>query len=310
MTAALYDLLCCPSDHGDLTADDRALTCTVCSRRYPRHGNIVSFLESDDLAPVDRDEQAARDAEAAWYDTIFDDYTNAAEVPSTVAPLAGVVGPILDHGCGTGRVTAALLETTSQPILALDYSMEALRILEPRIAGRNVLAVHADGRYLPIKPSVLAGVVSAEVYEHFRDGDRRQVLAEFNRVLQPGAPLSVSSLNFSVVFRLWKLKGNKGAKEGDHLFGQNFYYIRQTSKEFGEELRQLFDVESMVGVRNIPARTLASLVGRIAGSKRGDAVLNFMTRRGYKVDLALQHTPLSHWLGFFLLAKARKRARS
>ena len=91
------------------------------------------------------------------------------------------------------------------------------------------------------------------------------------------------------------------------MFGGDFYYVRQTAKEFRSELAEVFDVVELVGIRNIPARSLSSLVTRVAGTDRGDRFLGWMTRRGQRLDRALEATPLSRQLGFFLLAKAVKR---
>ena len=303
---ALVDLLCCPTDQGDLDRAPGRLVCRICQRRYAWDGQLVSFLAEDDLDGIDRSEQVSRDTEAAWYDTIFADYTNVVEVPATLGRLGSPVGPLLDHGAGTGRITTSMTEL-GQPIIALDYSIEALRLLLPRVQGKPVLAVHADGRHLPLRSGVLAGITSAEVYEHFRAPDRRRVLEELARVLRPGAPLSISSLNFNLTFRLWKLRGNKGAKEGEHMFGGDFYYIRQTAAEFRAELAEVFTVEELVGIRNIPARSLSALVAKVAGRGRGEGFLSFMTHRGQRLDRALEATPLGRQLGFFLLAKAIKK---
>ena len=305
---ALLDVLCCPADQGPLGREPGWLTCADCARRYPYDGQLVSFLSEDELTGVDREEQQSRDAEAAWYDTIFADYTNIVEVPATVGPLGDPTGILLDHGCGTGRITTYLAEKLGQPVIALDYSIEALRLLLPRIAGQDVLAVHADGRHLPFRNRAFVGITSAEVYEHFRAPDRKRVLKELNRVLRPGGLLSISSLNYSLPFKLWKLKGNAGAKEGERMFGSDFYYVRQTPREFRSELQEVFSVLDLVGIRNIPARSLSVGVGKVFGSNAGERFLGFMTRHGYRVDRLIERTPLGPLLGFFLLAKVTKRS--
>jgi SAM-dependent methyltransferase len=322
VNSLLLGLLWCPDDHGDLEVEvagdaaDRVgatgppgVRCRQCGRRYPVIDGVLSFLADASLDSTTQREQASRDAEAAWYHGIFAEYTNLVEVPATVANLGQPEGPVLDHGAGTGRVTAYLARHAGQPIVALDYSLEALRLLVEHCADAPVpiLAVHADGRDLPVRDGAVAGITSAEVYEHFRPDDRRRVLHELHRVLRPGAPLSISSLNFNVTFRLWRLRGNPGAKEGDHMFGSDFFYVRQTPREFRDELAEVFDVVDLVGVRNIPARSLASIVGRVAGRRVGDRLLAWMTRRGYRLDVRLARTPISRLTGFFLLAKAVKR---
>jgi SAM-dependent methyltransferase len=304
--ATLLALLWCPDDHGDLTLAGGAAACTSCGRRYPFTDGVLSFLDTGAMSEIDRRELASRDAEATWYDTIFGDYTNAVEVPTTVARIGVPAGPVLDFGAGTGRVTTHLAKTFDQPVIAVDYSSEQLRRLVPRCAGYAVLPVHADGRRLPIRDGVIAAATSAEVYEHFRPDDRRLALDELARVMRSGAPLSISTLSYNALYRLWRLRGNRGAKEGDHLLGGDFYYVRQTAREFRRELRQVFTVEQVVGIRNIPVRSITSALRKVAGEGRGDRFEAWMTRRGHRLDRAWERVPLSPLTGFFLLARCRK----
>lgn len=304
---ALLALLRCPGCRRDLALGAAHVRCEGCERRFPVVDGIVSFLDAEAMEDTDRAELASRDDEATWYDTIFSDYINTVEVRSTLARIAQPVGPILDFGAGTGRLTTVLAHDAAQPVIAVDYSIEQLRRLVPRCAGREVLVVHADGRALPIKDGVLVAAVAAEVYEHFRPADRATVLAELHRVLIPGAPLSISTLSYNLVYRLWKLRGNTGAKEGEHLLGGHFYYVRQTAAEFRRELSAVFDVEEVVGIRNIPVRTIAGALRRLNG-RLGDRFESVMTARGHVLDRAIERLPVSPLTGFFLLARARRRA--
>lgn len=302
-------VLACPNDHEPLADEGEAVLCTACHRRYPLVDGIVSFLADEELDEIDRKERHSRDEEAAWYHGIFAEYTNRAEIPPMLDAIAvRPPGPVLDHGAGTGRVTVELARFTGEPVIALDYSLESLRILAKECAGLDVLAVHADGRRLPLRSGSLGALVSAEVYAQIRAEGRAQVVDEVARCLKPNAPAAISALNFNLTFRLWKLKGNEGAKEGEHLFGANFYYLRMTPREFRQELERKLVVDRLVGVRNIPARSFAGLVGRVAGQKRGDQVLRFMTDHGYKADRGLGRTPLGRWLGFFVVARVRNRS--
>lgn len=314
-TATLLTLLWCPRDHGDLSPGgppaaggpgDGGVVCGTCGAHYPFIDGVLSFLTEPDLSPVDQREVASRDAEASWYDTIFGEYTNAVEVPTTVARIGTPRGPVLDFGAGTGRITTHLAHTFDQPVLALDYSIEQLRRLVPRCAGLAVLALHADGRSLPVRDGAVAAVTSAEVYEHFRPDDRARVLSELARVLQPGGALSISTLNFNLLYRLWRLRGNTGAKEGEHLLGGDFYYVRQTAKEFRNELRATFVVEEVAGIRNIPVRSIAQGLRRVAGRKVGDRFEAWMTAKGHRIDRAWERLPTSKLTGFFLIARCRR----
>ena len=117
----LYALLACPKEGGALTAAADALTCDTCATRYPIRDGVVSFVDAAELTDVDRREQSSRDDEASWYDSMFEGYTNAIEVPTVVKRLGDPKGPIVDIGSGTGRITEALLQR-GQPVVALDYS--------------------------------------------------------------------------------------------------------------------------------------------------------------------------------------------
>ena len=308
---SLLALLCCPRDRSDLrAAPGLALECPACGASYPVRDGIVSFLTPEQLSEQELREQSSRDQESVWYDSMFEGYTNAVEVPTVLARIGRPNGPILDHGAGTGRITSALVEL-GQPVIAVDYSAVSLRTLVERCAGKGtgpVLAVQADVRHLPVRDGVMAAATSVEIYEHVRGGDeRRRVLEELSRVLSPGGVLAISTFNFNLVYRLWKLKGNVGAREGEHLLGGDFYYYRFSHREFRDELEAVFDVDHLAGIRNIPARSLSGAVRKVGADGLADRFLDFMVKRGHRLDWALERTPLSRPLGFFWLARAVRK---
>lgn len=306
MDAQLLDLLCCPADQAALSDGGEALACRVCGTRYPVREGVVSFMDATQLSEVERREQSSRDQESSWYDTMFEGYANAVEVPTVVRRIGSPSGPILDHGSGTGRITERLL-TLGQPVVAVDYSAASLGVLLDRCVGASapLLAVQADIRRLPLRDSSFAAVTSIQVYEHIRGADeRRRVLRELARVMRPGAPLSLSAFNYNLMFRAWALLGNEGAREGEHMLGGDFYYIRHSRSELRSELEGSFDVEELTGIRNIPARKIAGLFERVGRPKERDRFLAWMAERGYRLDLALERTPLAWGTGFWWLAKA------
>ena len=286
------------------------MECPACGASYPVRDGIVSFLTPEQLSEQELREQSSRDQESVWYDSMFEGYTNAVEVPTVLARIGRPNGPILDHGAGTGRITSALVEL-GQPVIAVDYSAVSLRTLVERCAGKGpgpVLAVQADVRHLPVRDGVMAAATSVEIYEHVRGGDeRRRVLEELSRVLSPGGVLAISTFNYNLVYRLWKLKGNVGAREGEHLLGGDFYYYRFSHKEFRDELEAVFDVDHVAGIRNIPARSLSGAVRKVGADGLADRFLDFMVKRGHRLDWALERTPLSRPLGFFWLARAVRK---
>lgn len=302
----LLAVLWCPDDHGDLLDDGAAAVCTTCGRRYPVLDGVLSFLYDADLPELDAAEMADRDNEAEWYDSIWPEYIDRIELPAHAEKMGSPHGVVLDLGSGPGRITEYLARELHYPTIGLDYSLESLKLLAKRCEGLPVLAVHADGRALPIRDGALAGATSGQCYEHFRPEDRRLVLQECARVLAPRAALAVTNLNYNLTFRLWKLKGNEGAKEGDHMYGSNFYYVRLTPKEFRAELSEVFDVEELIGIRNFPVRSISVALEKVGGTRLSGAFMRFMNSKGYRADRWLERIPLAKHVGFLLLAKVSR----
>ena len=306
----LVDLLCCPKDQAaPLEAVDDALQCPQCHTRFPVADGIVSFLPVQELTEQDHRERAMRDEESSWYDPMFEGYTNAVEVPTAVRRVGQPQGPILDAGCGTGRITEALL-ALGRPIVAVDYSRECLRrmLAKTERAAAPVLAVQSDLRALPLRSEVMAAATCIETYSQFRPDDRRTILAGLARVLRPGAPLSLSAFNYNAMFKAWARRGNQGARQGEHMLGGDYYYYRFTRDELRSELEQFFAVAELAGIRNIPARSLAQGLRRIGLGQAGDRLLDFMVTRGHRADFWLERTPIAAHIGFFWQAKAVKPA--
>jgi SAM-dependent methyltransferase len=291
-----------PSDGERLERSAEALVCVSCRRSYPVGSDgIESFLAE---ASVDA---ASWDEESEAYAAGFSEYTEAVEVTATVDRIGRPAGPVLDHGAGTGRMTSALHRATGQPVIALDYSRASLRRLLAACRDLPVLAVHADARHLPIRDEAVAAVCSAGVHPLLRAPDRRRMLDEVARVLPTEGSLVLSTLNFSWVFRAWRLKGNPGAKEGEHLHGRSIYYQRFTAQQLRAELAERFTVHELIGVRNVPGRSLASAARSVAGAWAGGRLADCVDRYGPRLDRRLERLPLSPLTGFMLLARATRR---
>ena len=280
----LLELLCCPHDYaGPLSAEDGALVCPKCATRFPIRDGIVSFLSAQELSEQDHREREHRDRESSWYDAMFEGYTNAVEVPTGVRRIGRPSGVILDAGCGTGRITEALVPL-GQPIVAVDYSEACLRLMMKRTAGAPVLAVQSDLRALPLRPEVIAATTCIEVYAQLRQDDRRRLLVELSRVMRPGGVLSMSAYNYNLIFKAWQLRGNAGAREGEHMLGGDYYYVRLTRDEFRRELEAVFDVEDIAGIRNIPARSISQGMRKVGLRSAGDKFLDFIVDKGHQAD--------------------------
>jgi len=292
-----------------LTVAEDSLSCPTCGALFPIDDGIVVFVSAQQLSEAEQREKDYRSAESAEYDDLYAGYTDAVEVPSVMRRVGRPLGPVLDAGCGTGRITEALV-ALGQPIVAVDYSDACLRRMLRRCAGARVLAVQSDLRSIPVRSDVMAAATCMEVHQHVRDDDRPRFVAELARVLTPGAPLVISTFNFNLVFRAWRLLGNDGARRGEHVLGNDYPYRRFGRGEFAGELSTALDVEELTGIRNIPARSLAQAIRRMGAVRAGDRFQTFMTERGLRADHFLERTPVARALGFFWLARAVKRAES
>ncbi len=298
-------LLRCPDDRGAVETRAGRLTCVVCGRTFPVIDGVVSFVEDGDLA---EGPTAGPDGDDEWSTLPVEGYTTAVEFPPLLRQLGRPgTGPVLDHGAGAGRLTEILVEELGQPVVAVDYSLASLRILAHRCRGLDVLAVHADARRLPLADGAFAAAASAGLHPLFRPAERRVVNEELARVLRPGAPAVISTLNYNLLFRLWALKGNPGARQGEHLHGSHFYQ-RLTTGEFRQELSETFEVLDLVGGRNIPGRTIAAAISRLLPSRTRERTADLLTRSLARADVAISRTPLSLLTGFMLSARVTKRA--
>jgi SAM-dependent methyltransferase len=303
------DLLCCPRDRGALEPDAGGLVCRACGSRFPITDGIVSFLSAQGLSEQDHRERSMRDEESVWYDPMFEGYTNAVEVPAAVRRVDAREGVVLDVGCGTGRITEALL-ALGRPIIAVDYSEACLRRMLARAEGAPVLAVQSDIRGLPVKDGVAGAASCIETYSQFRPEERARILAELRRVLTPAGCLSISAFNYNAVFRIWSLLGNEGARQGEHMLGGDYHYQRFTKRELRGELEAQFDVEELTGIRNIPARSVAGGLAKLRLRSSGDRFLRYMTDRGHAADFWLEGRRLADLVGFFWQATCRPKRAS
>ena len=103
--------------------------------------------------------------------------------------LAGVQGRVLDAGCGTGGLLAALRQThPALDLIGLEWSDEAAR----RAREKSGAAIaRGSVNALPFATASFDAVVSADVLCH-AGVDPGAALAELHRVLRPGGRLVVN----------------------------------------------------------------------------------------------------------------------
>ena len=107
---------------------------------------------------------------------------------------------VVDLGAGTGLIALALAPCV-QDVLAVDISGRMLERLEASAATdgiKNLHALEADLRTLPVEDEWATLVVSNYAFHHLDDAGKELALSEARRVLRPGGRLVVCDMMFSL----------------------------------------------------------------------------------------------------------------
>jgi SAM-dependent methyltransferase len=148
-----------------------------------------------------------RDMKLPWYDDFFrEDYARFDDHPETgleVEFLSEILKPggaILDLGCGAGRHAARLSEA-GYLVVGLDRSEVMLTCAVAR--GPGGYFIRGDSRNLPVRDSVLDGVISMfSSIGYFEDESANyRTFAEMARVLKPGGRLVIETVNLPFLIR-------------------------------------------------------------------------------------------------------------
>lgn len=151
------------------------------------------------------DESAGR--QAAWDPANAGNRAMAAELDEALvdvldragaAPLG--IGPVLDVGCGRGRLLGALLARGAPPGRLHGVDLLADRVADARVRYPGVDVRQGDGRVLPFGDRSMAAVVMCTVLSSVPDpAVRAGIVAEALRVLAPGGVLAVYDLRIRSV---------------------------------------------------------------------------------------------------------------
>lgn len=163
------------------------------------------------------DTRSSYDTVAASYaDRLRDSIAKSPSLRMTLGLFASLVredGPVADVGCGTGHVTAHL-NSLGLDAFGLDLSpgmVEAARRDHPglRFAAGSMTA-------LPLPGASVAGLLSWWSLIHVPDEEVPTALAQFHRVLRPGAPVAIG---FHVGDEArWKTQGYGGHPMRVHVY--------------------------------------------------------------------------------------------
>ena len=214
----------CPRCRGalaDAGAGASTLRCTACGAEYDVVDGIPDLrVPTPAWVDFDRDKAEARrlaalgpvSAEALvrdvfgsrphWTDArirfrtqqVLEGPARAArEIETWLAPAAGSRGALLEIGCGTGGLLAAL--PPGREAIGIDVSLAWLVVAQRLLAehGRRVPLAAAVGEALPLADGSAGAIVALDVIEHL--ADVRPVLREIDRVAAPGAALAFSTPN-------------------------------------------------------------------------------------------------------------------
>ncbi len=215
---------CCPRCHAPLpsAADgDLFITCAPCGASYDVVAGIPDLrVPAAAWVDFDRDKAEARrlaalgpvgaarltrevfQARPNWTDAriafrtrqVLEGPSRARrEIDGWLAPAVRAGGPLLEIGCGTGGVLAALpLETQPMGIdVSLAWLVVAKRLLQEH--GRSLPLAAAVAEALPLPGSSVGAVIALDVIEHV--ADPAVVLKEIDRVSEPGAALAFATPN-------------------------------------------------------------------------------------------------------------------
>lgn len=121
---------------------------------------------------------------AIWHDVECGAYSADLRLWEDMASACG--GPVLELGCGTGRV-ALHLARRGYPVFGVDRDPELLAALAERAADLPVTGVQADVRGFALPRSVALGLAPMQILQLLADaGEREACLARVGTALRPG----------------------------------------------------------------------------------------------------------------------------
>jgi SAM-dependent methyltransferase len=146
--------------------------------------------------PAVRDRYRPAEFEAERYST-----ENLSFWTPVIVQLGRIHRPdeVLDLGCATGGLTAAVAEATGAHVVGCDHSHALLDYGRSLRGRRSRPWVCADGRRLPFRSGSFDRVIASLVLHQVRD--RQRVLVELGRVLKPGGLLLVRTVTPDAAMR-------------------------------------------------------------------------------------------------------------
>ena len=118
---------------------------------------------------------------------------------------ASTDGPILEVGCGDGRISSLLAKYRDDPLVGVDISREMLRKYVEREGISGLQLIHCDAENLPFKDDSFNGMICIQTLVHLPNAE--VVIDESSRILRDGGKLilDINTPNSPRVLRLLSL---------------------------------------------------------------------------------------------------------
>ena len=100
---------------------------------------------------------------------------------------ASTDGPILEVGCGDGRISSLLAKHRIDPLVGVDISREMLRKYVDKEGISALQLIHCDAENLPFKEDSFDGVICIQTLVHLPNAE--MVIDESARILREGGKL-------------------------------------------------------------------------------------------------------------------------
>lgn len=197
--------------------------------------------------------------------------------------LAGCVqspcsGPILDVATGTSEVAIEICrQEKGATVFGVDISPRMLEIGRKKVKARGMEErIHlglGDGRRLPLKDSSVRAVIMAFGLRNI--DERREVLAEFRRVLRPGGQLLVMEFGYPddpLLGSLYRLYFNHVLPPVGNFLSRSDYaytYLVESVQAFPGQTAFLGEMTD-AGFRNLQVKKLTFGIALIYSGIKGN----------------------------------------
>jgi SAM-dependent methyltransferase len=217
----LTSLIACPRCQGPLDQRETDLHCSSCRAAFAVRDGIPRMSTEAERADerMAAEWEAQAHAHALYIDPAFImNSWEKAVLPRLFDWIGAIDGPVLDAGCGIGKLGTALTNrgrngaSKSAPIVGFDFQGTLLAEAGP---GYEAL-VEADVHHLPFKSQSFAAAIASNSLHHFPDAN--QAMRELARVLRPGGVLVTYDPRFLEPLEAVKkmLRKNDDAFTKDH----------------------------------------------------------------------------------------------